>query len=95
MLTETNMLRPARRHSSAWRHALLEDEPPDLRDQPRLLGDRDEVGGADHAPEWVLPPHERFASDRDSALERDDGLVLNAELLSADRATQLVLGRHP
>ena len=70
----------------------LGDDPgADLDDAPRVLGDGDEVGGAD-APECrMVPPQQRFEPDRGTVGERDDRLIDETELGAIERVTQRVL----
>src|SRR5215212_7307202 len=62
-----------------------------LRDEARLLGERDELCGADDAALRVTPAHERLEAREPSGRERDDGLVVDLELAVLDGAAQVVL----
>src|SRR5829696_5810979 len=44
----------------------LEDEEPDIRHEPGLLGDRDELAGRDVAALRMAPAHQRLAGRGDS-----------------------------
>src|SRR5919198_4028229 len=72
-----------------------EDEASERKDQARLLRERHEAVGPDEAAHRVFPAYERLDAHRHSRLERDDGLVVELELLRRDRALQLRLQRQP
>ena len=69
----------------------VQDELPDFADQAVLLRDRDELQRPDHSAQRVLPAHERLAADRGAVAERDDRLVLDAQLALVQRLAQLAL----
>ncbi len=64
-------------------------------DQPCLLGQGDELGGTHEAVDGVLPAHERLGSSDPAGLERDDRLVLDDDLLAAERLGELLLEAVP
>jgi hypothetical protein len=65
------------------------------KDEAGLLGETDEVAGRDEPTHRVIPAHERFYADDAAALERDDRLVVDGELVRDDCALEvgLELGR--
>ncbi len=63
----------------------------DRHDQPGLLGDLEEVGRFEQAELRVLPTHERLDPDHLGAGERDDRLVVHAELAAHERPPQRAL----
>ena len=65
------------------------------RDQPGLLGQRDELHGRDPAALGVLPAHERLDGDEPALGEVDDRLVLDDQLAVLDRRFELVAQRVP
>lgn len=66
----------------------LQDPGTDGADEPRLLGDRDELAGGDGAEARVRPAHERFGGDRTPVGEALQRLVGDARLAAVDRAPQ-------
>src|SRR5439155_5822560 len=63
---------------------LVEHPPADRHDEPRVLGERDEVARHEQAPAGRLPAQERLDADDDAAREVDDRLVLEAKLVALD-----------
>ena len=66
----------------------------DRHDQPGLLGQRDEHGGADHAQFGVLPAHQRLHAHDVLGLGIDLGLIDHAQLAVAFGVAQARLQRH-
>ena len=58
-------------------------------DEARLLGERDELAGRELAGGRVLPADERLVARDLVAVEVDDGLVVEPELLARDALAQL------
>ena len=56
-----------------------------------LLGQRDEVRRRDEAARRVVPAGERLEAGQRLAVERDDRLVVDVDLVALDRAQQLAL----
>ena len=73
---------------------LLEHPRPDRDDQPRLLGDRDELRGPDLRPD-ALPPQQRLVRDRRAVGEGHDRLEDELELGALERALEVALGPQP
>ena len=61
---------------------------------PFVSDDRDELGRLQQTPLRVVPPHERLGAARASAVDVDDGLVEDDELVPVDRAAQLAGDRE-
>ena len=70
---------------------LAQNPLAELDDHARLFGDRDEVHRRDEAALRVLPPDERLEAAQAEVFERDDGLVVEYELLSFERAAHVGL----
>src|SRR6185437_14335306 len=60
---------------------LLEHPAPDLDDLTGLLGEPDEVGRLEQAARRMLPANECLDANDAPALELDDGLVVEDELV--------------
>ena len=74
---------------AAFAAALAQDPAADRHDQAGLLGQRDELVGADHAALGVVPAQQRLdAADR-PVLQADDRLVEELELIGRQRALQV------
>ena len=69
----------------------LEHPAPERRDEPGLLGQRDELDRADDPARRVLPAHERLDGDRAQRGRVEDRLVEDAELVALQRAAQVGL----
>jgi hypothetical protein len=67
----------------------LEDPIGERLDDPRLLGERNELIGWDHAANGMLPAQQRFEAHDQSALEVDQRLVVNAQTAVLDRSPQV------
>ena len=57
--------------------------------KPVFFGDRDELGGRDHATLGVTPAHQRFTTGDAVVLEADAGLVIDLERAVRDRLAQI------
>ena len=73
-----------RLHAGFGEHPFAE---PD--DEARLLGERDELAGRELAGGRVLPADERLVAHDLVAVEVDDGLVVEPELLARDALAEL------
>ena len=71
--------------------SFIQDPDGDRLDQPRLLGDRDELVRRDHPELAVMPSQQRLESDEMSVLKIDDRLVVHRQLVAVDRTTQVHL----
>jgi hypothetical protein len=76
-------------HAAAWRHGLAQHPAPERHDQPRALGARHEVAGADRAERGVRPARERLDGAHRAVLEADERLVGEPELPARDGLPQL------
>ncbi len=74
------------------RARLLEHPLPDRYDQSRLFGERDEVDGRDKPSPRMLPARQRLDATDTAVGQRNDRLVVHAQLALAQRAAQLDLG---
>ena len=77
-------------HLAHWVSA-SRDPGPDVDDQVRRLGDRDELGRGDHAPARVPPPQQGLARHDLVGPEADLGLVEEDELAPLAGAVEGVL----
>ena len=85
-------------HAAHLAAGLAEHPASDLEDRVRLLGDPDEVVGADPAALGMVPADERLDADHASRRDLDDRLVLEHELAGDDGVLevrrQLGTGHH-
>ena len=72
----------------------LEHPATDRHDQPRLLGDGDELGRTHHAG-GSLPAGERFHCDNLTRREVEDRLVVDAQLAAIERLGQVLAHAQP
>src|SRR5207302_2730627 len=70
---------------------LLEHPLSERHDQAHLLGDRDERVRSDSPAPRMVPAHERLHLDDATAVQIDDGLVMDSELASLERSPQVSL----
>ena len=73
---------------------VLEHPRADRDDQPRLLGDRDELGGVDRAAAEAPPAQQRLVAHRHAVAERHDRLEDELELAPLERALEVALRLH-
>src|SRR5439155_12630059 len=69
----------------------VEHELAERDDEPSRLRGGNELGGRNGAPRRRVPPQERLDADDLGGVERDLGLVVEAELATLEREPQLVL----
>ena len=69
----------------------LQRPAAELDDQPRFLGDRDELVGRDHPALVVGPARQRLEAGDAAGLELDQRLVGEGEAVGLDRAAQFGL----
>src|SRR5690606_2831134 len=69
----------------------LQGPAADRHDEAALLGERDELRGADEAVLVVVPAAERLEAEHLAGLERDHRLVVEAQLGALERAAQVGL----
>ena len=69
----------------------LQHEPAELDDEPRLLGQVDEMLGHQHAALGVPPACERLDTEQVACAELDDWLVFEEELAVGERAFDVSL----
>ena len=62
----------------------------DRNDQAGIFGERNEIRWIDEAALGMLPANQRFKAGELAVLERNDRLVVNAELFAIERAAQVV-----
>ena len=74
---------------------LLQDPGADGHDLARLLRDRDERGGRDHAARGMLPAHQRLDTDHMAAGAIEQGLVEQLQFVAVDDLAQVVFDRQP
>ena len=67
----------------------------DRHDQPRLLGDRDEVLRPDQTEAGAVPAQQRFDAGHASRGDVDLRLVVELQLAALERVAQIVLQRQP
>jgi hypothetical protein len=72
---------------------LPEDPLADGDDQAGLLGQRDELGGGDHAALGVLPADQGLEADDPPVVEGDLRLEVDAELVALEGPVEVVLQR--
>ncbi len=77
------------------RTRLLEDPGAHRRDQPGLLGERDEVQRRHQAVPGPLPAHQRLGGDDRAGLEVDDRLVVDHQLVALERLPEPVQDVEP
>src|SRR5215216_3804908 len=77
------------------RAGFLQHREPDGDDQPGLFRDPNELCGRQQTPLRVSPTHQRLDPEHLAALHRDDGLVMDPELLSLHGLLQFVLEPQP
>src|SRR5689334_25231109 len=63
----------------------------DRLDQAAVLGDRDEVAGVEQAALRVAPAHQRLETGDLDAAQREQGLVVQLELVAVESLAQLTL----
>src|SRR5207247_2666035 len=89
---EPGKLRPRLRLPGLHLTAPLAEVPsPDGKDQARLLRQGDELRGKHEAPPRVLPADQAFEAREPVVRQGDDGLVMDAELLTLQGPPQLHL----
>ena len=71
------------------------DPLADRHDQPRLLGDRDEIARLDRLAARTVPAQQRLRADDLLRRHLDHGLIVQGELAALDRVAEAVLERHP
>ena len=69
----------------------LEDPFAEWNDQPRFLGNRNEVGWRHEPTRRMIPPQQRLKSIDLVRLQDDEGLVIEFELLAGERLAQVHL----
>ena len=74
---------PARLLAGLAQHPLA-----DRDDQPRVLGERDELAGADEAVVGTVPTHQRLEAHHRLAARVDHRLVVERQLLAPERLAQ-------
>ena len=72
-------------------HGAVEHPTTQLLDQSGVLGEGHERGRQQQSVEAVLPPHERLDTDHAAAVEGKGRLVVQRQLVVAQRATKVVL----
>ena len=80
---------------AAWRTASRRTQRPSGHDQAGLLGQRDELAGAEEAARRVLPAHQRLEAGDAAEVEVDDRLVVQDQLVVLDRALELLAAVEP
>ena len=71
------------------RTGFVEGPGADLEDEPRVLGQGDEVRGADQPPLRVPPTEQGFGPDHPVVDESHDGLVDQREFVPLDGVVQV------
>ena len=66
-------------------------ERADCVHQAHLLGNRNKGCRRDNAAAWMGPSQQRLDTHHSSAMRRDNGLIVQFQLMRADRARQLTL----
>ena len=85
---------PGRSPRGALSAGLLQDPPADLRDQPRLLEQRDEVVGLKDAARRVAPADQGLHSGGAHVAQVDRGLIGEEELVLLESFAQVHLEFH-
>ena len=90
---ESRVATPSPTRSLATR--LVEHVSTERKNEAGLLGKADEVAGQHETPLRVLPAKESLDTDDVARAERDDGLVVDDELVGDDGALEIRLERKP